>query len=158
MGGSAGAGARSSILGPRSSVIWCVCSVTFAVVAAVNFRTALCRFAWRYSTCHVLLHISGLAPFGALCTHCAHRVWGARPQPRRLGPRTAPPAHTSPSAPRTVSARPTPVSLHLHFFRRAICEASTLLGDRHPSRLHPPPPKRPCSTHAGEMKMCRNDK
>ena len=26
--------------------------------------------------------------------------------------------------------------LHLHFFRRAICEASTLPGGRHPSRLH----------------------
>ena len=30
MGGSAGAGARSSVLGPRSSVIWCGWGVAFA--------------------------------------------------------------------------------------------------------------------------------
>ena len=95
------------------------------------------------AACLAVLHLPHLlcislfwrmAPFGALwlCTHCAHRV-GPGAHAHNLAQRVLHIVRIAVSAAyQLVQLR----CLHLHFFRRAICEASTLPGDRHPSRLH----------------------
>jgi hypothetical protein len=96
------------------------------------FSNCPVSLAWWSSTCHLYRNPTVWRPL-VHSTPIAHNEWGARPRPR-----THSASRTSPSSP-SVSAAHQLVQLrclHLRFFRRAICEASTLPGDRHPSRLH----------------------
>ena len=98
MGGSAGAGARSSVLGPRSSVIWCSWGVTFLVVVDVFELSCAADLAALHLPS--LSHSLVLAPFSAQCTHCAHWV-GRTPTASYSASRTSP---VTPSAPRINSS------------------------------------------------------
>jgi hypothetical protein len=125
--GSAGAGPRSSVLG------YFVHLKRHFFLSSLMFSNCPVALAWWSSTCHLYRNPTVWRPLvhSALT---AHTERGARPRPR-----TARPAHRPHRCQRRASTAHQLVQLrclHLRFFRRAICEASTLPGDRHPSRLH----------------------